>query len=102
MTSEKIPLGSEQDDLLISMCSLLEALLVEVKRGNNVERTGAVSSVEIKFLANGTPQPVVKCHAGSEPPVDEAIESFGRVYRVAKERQMSDWQGTADALRVVP
>jgi hypothetical protein len=46
-----VPVRRSEDDRLESVCQLLEELLAEVKRGNAVERTGAVSSVQSRGLA---------------------------------------------------
>lgn len=85
--------------VLVSIAHLQEEILAELKRANAVERTGAVSSVEMKFLASGAPQPVLKAYAGSEVPVDEALEAYGRLVREANERAMHGWAQTAEALK---
>lgn len=77
---------------------LLEEILAELRRGNSIERTGAVSSAEIKFLANGTPQPTVKAFAGSVVPVDQALEAYGRLFREANARAMNGWVETVAGL----
>lgn len=83
---------------------LLEEILAELKHLNNTERTGAVSSVEIKFLAptkdnpDGKPQPVVKAYSGSIVPVEEAIEAYGRTVRLTQAAQMRNWADTVTEL----
>jgi len=94
MTSER-----EIHDVLLSIEITLEEILMELKRANATERTGAVSSVEIKALANGTLQPVIKAYTGSEPPVDEALESYGRTIREGNARAMAQWSDTLASVR---
>ncbi len=95
---------SATHEILASMCQLLEELLAEMKRWNSVAREGAVSSVEIKFLAptkdhpDGKPQPVVKTYAGSIPPVEEAIEAYGRAFLMAQQASIEGWEQTLDVL----
>lgn len=83
---------------LISIEMRLDDILLELRRANSVAREGAVSSVEIKPLASGVLQPVVKIYAGSEAPVDEALEAYGRVVREAKVRAEAGWAETVDSL----
>jgi hypothetical protein len=69
-----IPVQRSEDNRLESVCQLLEELLTEVKRGNAVERTGSVSSAHIESNSKGI-NCSVKSYAGSEVPVDEALEA---------------------------
>lgn len=80
-----------------NITSLLYDILVELKHLNNNERTGSVSSAELKFLANGTAQPIIKAYAGSVVPVRECIEAYTRLVQEANERQMRAWQGEVEA-----
>lgn len=78
---------------------LLTAILAELQHLNSTERTGAVSSCEVKFLANGTPQPTVKAYVGSEVPVDEAIEAYGRTVLMATQAAAEGWEQTVEVLQ---
>jgi hypothetical protein len=96
--ARRVPIARTDDQMLESICQLLVEILAEVKRGNSAAREGAVSSCEIKFLANGTPQPTVKAYANSEVPVDAAIEAYGAAFRAAQAGQMTAWAETVDGL----
>lgn len=76
--------------------SLLVEILAELKHMNATERAGAVSSAELKFLANGTPQPTIKAYTGSVVPVYEALEAYGRMVREAQARAMDGWRETVE------
>jgi hypothetical protein len=90
--------------LLVSMAQTLEEILAELRRANSIERTGAVSSVEVKYSAAtkdrpSEPMPVVKSYAGSEPPVEEAIEAFGRaLLGMPTSLDLGAWQATVALL----
>lgn len=90
---------------LISIAQLLEEILAEARRSNSSAREGAVSSVEIKFLAptkdhpDGKPQPVIKTYAGSVPPVEEAIEAYGRAFLMSQQAAVEGWEQTLDVLQ---
>lgn len=84
---------------------LLEAILDELRKMNNTPREGAASSCEIKYLAPkpgqtvGTPQPVIKAYAGSEVPVEAAIEAYGRAFLMAQQASIEGWEQTLDVLQ---
>jgi hypothetical protein len=88
-----------------NVTTVLERMLEELKRIASAPRDGAVSSCEIKFLAptkehpQGKPQPVVKAYAGSEVPVDAAIEAYGRAFLMAQQAAMEGWEKTVDVLQ---
>ncbi len=88
-------------DVLASMCGLLEEILAELKRGNSIERTGSVSSVEIEdYPTKDRPVRIsTKHYAGSVLDVDEALERHGYAHRRAEELAMSGWQATVDMLQ---
>jgi hypothetical protein len=90
-----------EDNRLESVCQLLEELLAEVKRGNAVERTGSVSSVQIEdFPTKDRPVRVTsKAYAGSPLPVDEALADHARLHREAEERAMNGWAVTLASVR---
>ena len=79
-------------DLLVSLVCTLEELLAETKRGNSIERTGAVSSASIKTSTRGH-DCEVKAYVGSdvEAAVDAALDAYGRMVREANERAMNGW-----------
>jgi hypothetical protein len=47
----------------------------------------------------GKPQPVIKVYAGSVPPVDEAIEAYGRAVLMAQQAALEGWEQTLDVLQ---
>ncbi len=97
---QRVPIESRA-----SVGLLLEAILEELRKMNNVPREGAASSCEIKFLAptkdhpQGKPQPVVKAYAGSEVPVEAAIEAYGRAFLMSQQAAIEGWEQTIDVLQ---
>ena len=91
--------------VLVAQNQLLEEILAELRKLNSAERTGAVSSVEIKYSAAtkdraSEPMPVVKAYAGSEPPVLEALELFGRALLLMPPTlDLEAWRATVGALQ---
>lgn len=79
------------------LAMLLEEILAEVKRGNSIERTGAVSSAQIETTSKGL-NCSVKAYAGSVVPVHEALEAYGRLFREANARAMNGWSETVAGL----
>jgi hypothetical protein len=96
-----VPVRRSEDNRLESVCQLLEELLAELKRGNAVERTGSVSSVQIEdYPTKDRPVRVTsKSYSGSPLPVDEAIEDHARLHREAEMRAAEGWSNTVDRLR---
>ncbi len=86
---------------LAAIATLLEEILMELRRGNSVERTGAVSSVQIEDRP--TKDLAVRCtskvYAGSPLPVDEALEDHARLHREAERRAMDGWSQTLEHVR---
>lgn len=94
-TAQRVPIESQA-----SIGLLLEAILDELKRVNSAPReSSSVSSCEVKFLANGTPQPTIKAYAGSEVPVDAAIEAYGRTFLMAQQAVAEGWEQALDVLQ---
>lgn len=97
---QRVPIDSQA-----SVGLLLEAILDELRKMNSTPREGAASSCEIKYLAPkpgqtvGTPQPVVKAYAGSEVPVEAAIEAYGRAFLMAQQASLEGWEQTLDVLQ---
>ena len=85
----EVLLGTNQ--LLSEIRTLLERLLT-------VDRTGAVSSAELKYTAKGEAQPVIKAYAGSEVPVIEAVDAYELMITEANKRFVSNLQKTVDGL----
>lgn len=94
------PVPRSDNDILITQQMVLEAILAELQRSNSIERSGSVSSVEIKDLASGKPQVTTKVYAGSPvgPLVDEALAEHARAHREAEARAMTGWRETVDGL----
>lgn len=88
-------------DVLLTIQGVLEGILTELHRANSVERTGSVSSVEIKYTAKGEPQPVVKVYAGSVAPVAEAIMAYAETIARAEAAQAVGWAETATMLKQI-
>lgn len=86
-------------DMLASICQLLSDLLMETQRGNSIERTGAVSSAQIESNSKGI-NCSVKAYAGSEVPVDDALDAYGRLVREANERVANGWAETVKAVKI--
>lgn len=86
--------------ILISMQMTLEEILGELKRGNSIERTGSVSSIEIQD--NPTKDLKVrvnsKTYAGSALPVYEALRDHARLHREAEQAAMDGWAQTIERL----
>lgn len=96
-----VPVQRSEHDLLVSLCGLVEELLMEVRRGNSLERTGSVSSVQIEdYPTKDRPVRVTsKVYAGSPLPVDEALADHARLHREAEERAMNGWFVTVGSVR---
>lgn len=75
--------------ILLDIGVTLAEILIELKRQGS-ERPSAVSSATIKTSTRGY-DCEVKAYAGSEVPVDAALEAYGRMVREANERAMNGW-----------
>lgn len=91
-----------------TICDVLTDLLIEQRHMNEMlaelvrntsELAQQQSSVEIKFLASGVPQPVVKVYSGSAAPVEEALDAYARTFVAAERGHMDGWQKTLDQQR---
>lgn len=87
-----------EKEVLIDIAVSLSEIRTLLERLLTTERTGAVSSVEMKFTAKGEPQPVVKAYTGSVVPVDEALDAYQQTIEQANERFMKGLQATIDSL----
>jgi len=88
-------------DVLLRMQVTLEEVLAELRRGNAIERTGAMSSVEIADNpTKDLPVRVIsKTYAGSPLPWVEALRDHARLHREAEAQAMNGWVQTLEALR---
>jgi hypothetical protein len=91
-------------ELLVNLCVTAEEQRRLLEHLNNAERTGAVSSVEIKYLAptkdrpEAAPAPAIKVFDGSEPPVEEAIIAYGKTLLLMQQAVMEGWEKTVARL----
>lgn len=80
-------------------------LLTEVLKRLDVmaERSGSTSSVEVRWSAAtkdlpSKPAPAVKVYEGSDAPVEEAVEAYGRAVLLMEQSQMNGWRATVEAM----
>lgn len=83
-----------------AICQLLTEIVAELKRGNSIERTGAVSSVKIT-LQRGTVD--ITCHAYTGSDITdaeaEALASFERVKAQLNQQGVDAIASTVKQLR---
>lgn len=72
-------------------------ILTELRhiRSDLAERTGSVSSAEVKQTSKEVAL-TVKVYADSQPPVDTAIEDFAFGMREIQRLQMANWAETVE------
>jgi hypothetical protein len=97
----RVPIRTERTDHQIQ--SDIAALLFDIRTElqhirATLATSGSVSSVQLEQGAKGDVRLTVKTYAESEPPVDDALDAFGRAYRDIAAQQMKDW---ADTLEMV-
>ena len=90
--------------ILEDVAALLGDIRTLLEHMNSTDRTGAVSSVEVKWTAatkdrESQPAPVVKRYAGSEPPVEEAVEDFTRTVTLMEQAQIRNMSATLRQLQ---
>lgn len=85
-------------DFQVALLQYVEEILAELRKLNSTERTGAVSSATIETNSRGVVVGV-KQYAGSVVPVDEALESYARLFREANARAAQQWAQTVGALQ---
>jgi hypothetical protein len=87
-------------EVLVGIACTLEEILAELRHSSSVDRTGAVSSLQIED--NPTKDRVVrvtsKSYTGSVLPVEEALEAHGRAHREAEARARDGWAETLAAV----
>lgn len=90
--------------LLITLINEVRETNMQLQRMNSIERTGAVSSVQIEDHPTKD-RPVritTKHYVGSpltEETISEQLDAHGFAHRQAQDMAMNDWQLTAELAR---